>query len=211
MSKPQLQLIKKFFKKHLKKSLIETRRALCLSPILLAKKSRDNVKFCINYSKLNTLIKKDAYPILLIVKILAQLKKARIFTKINIWQIFHKLRIAANLEDLTTIATQFGAYNWKVIPFRLTNGPASWHRFINNVLWKYLNKFCMAYLDNILIYSHNLRKCKKHICLVLAKFWEFRIQTDVDKWEFHMTKTKYLCLVISIENIKIDPAKVKAI
>ena len=133
------------------------------------------------------------------------------FTKIDIRKAFHKLRMAASSEDLTTMATRFGAFKWKVPPFGLTGGPASWQRFINDVLWEYLNKFCTAYLDDILIYSSNLREHKKHVRLVLAKLREFSIQADVDKCEFHVTETKYLGLIISTDGIKMDPAKVEAI
>ena len=79
------------------------------------------------------------------------------------------------------------------------------------MLWEYLNKFCTAYLDDILIYSQNFCDHKEHVRLVLAKLREFGIQTDVDKCEFHVTETKYLGLIISTEGIKIDLAKVEAI
>ena len=98
-----------------------------------------------------------------------------------------------------------------MLPFRFTEGPASWQRFINNVLWEYLNKFCTAYLDNILIYSSNLKEYKDHVRLVLAKLYNFGIQADVNKCKFHVTVTKYLGLIISIEKIKIDPAEIEAI
>ena len=88
---------------------------------------------------------------------------------------------------------------------------ASWQRFINDMLREYLNKFCTAYFDNIFIYSSNLYEHKKHVWLVLAKLWKFSIQADVDKCEFHVTKTKYLGLIINTNGIKIDFVKVKAI
>ena len=78
--------------------------------ILLAKKPNGGIRFCVDYKRLNELTKKDAYLILLIAETLAQLKDAKIFTKIDIRQAFHKLQIAAESEDLTTMATQFGAY-----------------------------------------------------------------------------------------------------
>ena len=52
---------------------------------------------------------------------------------------------------------------------------------------------------------------KEYVRLVLAKFWEFGIQADVDKCEFYITETKYLGLIISTDNMKIDPAKVEGI
>ena len=59
---------------------------------------------------MNELTIKDAYPIPLIEETLVQLKNAKVFTKINIWQAFHKLQIAADLEDYTTFSCRFGAF-----------------------------------------------------------------------------------------------------
>ena len=89
--------------------------------------------------------------------------------------------MAAKSEDLTTFASRFGAYKWKGMPFGLCGGPASWQRFINDVLWEHLNKFCTAHLDDIQIYSTNLKEHKKHVRAVLAKLREAGIQADVDK------------------------------
>ena len=211
ISESKLQFVKKFLEKYLKKRFIKANSAPCLLWIMLAAKPGGGIRFCINYRYLNKLTNKDAYPIPLIKKTLAQLKNAKVFTKIDFYQAFHKLKLAADLEDLTTFALQFGAFKWKVLSFELTGGLASWQRFINNVLWEYLNKFCIAYLDNILIYSSNLKEHKEHLQLVLAKLWEFSIQVNVDKCKFYVTKTKYLRLIISTEGIKIDPAKIKAI
>ena len=57
------------------------------------------------------------------------------------------------LEDLTTFHTRYGSYKCKVLPFGLINGPATYQRYINDVLFDYLDEFCTAYLDDILIYS----------------------------------------------------------
>ena len=125
MSTPQLEFVKKFLEEYLKKKFIEASSAPCSSPILLAKKPGGGIRFCVNYRRLNSLTKKDAYPLLLIAETMARLKKAIVFTKINIRQAFHKLRMAMESEDATTFASRFGSYKWKVMPFGLTGGPAS--------------------------------------------------------------------------------------
>ena len=58
MSKPQLELVKKFLEEYLKRGFIEASRAPCSSPILLVRKSGGGVRFCVNYRKLNALTKK---------------------------------------------------------------------------------------------------------------------------------------------------------
>jgi len=58
-------------------------------------------------------------------------------------------------------------YKYKVLPFRLTNRPAIYQRYINDVLFNYLNNFYTAYLDNIIIYSKNKLEYKEHVHKVL--------------------------------------------
>jgi len=71
------------------------------------------------------------------------------------------------LEDLTIFWTCYRIYKYKVLPFRLTNGPATYQRYINNILFNYLNDFYMAYLDNIIIYSKNKLEYEEHVYKVL--------------------------------------------
>ena len=62
------------------------------------------------------------------------------------------------LEDLIIFYTRYSSYKYKVLPFGLINRPAIYQRYINNVLFDYLNEFYIVYLDNILIYLDNKLK-----------------------------------------------------
>ena len=110
MFEPKLQFVKKFVEEHLKKGFIEASSALCLSPIMLAVKPGGGVWFCVDFRRLNELTVKDAYLIPLIEETLAQLKNAKVFTKIDIRQAFHKLRMAADSEDYITFSCRFGIF-----------------------------------------------------------------------------------------------------
>ena len=211
MSKQKLQFVKKFLEKNLKKRFIKASSASCLSSIMLAVKLEGSVRFCIDYRKLNKLTVKNTYSISLIKETPAQLRNTKVFTKIDIWQAFHKLQMAADSKDYTTFLCRFGAFKCKVLLFGLMGWLASWQRFINNVLWEYLNKFCTTYLNNILIYNNNLREHKEHVRQVLIKLCKFGIQADMNKCEFYVTETKYLGLIISTKRIKINLEKVAAI
>ena len=106
----KLDFVKKYFENNLKKEFIIVNYAFCLSSILLIKKSNDKLKFCVNYRKLNQMIKKNRYFISFITKIFAQLLKVKIFFKINIRQIFHKFRMKEVFENLIIFITKFGVY-----------------------------------------------------------------------------------------------------
>jgi hypothetical protein len=123
----------------------------------------------------------------LIDKTLAWIGRAKLFTKLNIRQAFYRIRMHPNSEELTTFRTWFRAYKCKVLPFGLTNSPAIYQRYINNVLFDYLNDFCTAYLDNILIYLDNELEHKQYIKKVLERLCYASLQIDLKKCEFHVT------------------------
>jgi predicted oxidoreductase len=82
---------------------------------------------------------------------------------------------------------------------------------MNETLMEYLDDFCTAYLDNILIYSEDPLQHKEHVRKVLLRLREAGLQADIKKCEFNVTRTKYLGFVISTDRVEVDPEKVEAI
>lgn len=142
---------------------------------------------------------------------LARISKAKIFTKLDIRQAFHRIRIHPDSEELTTFRTRYGSYKCKVLPFGLTNGPATYQRYMNDVLFDYLDDFCTAYLDDILIYSENELEHEEHVKKVLQRLRDAGLQVDLKKCEFSVTRTQYLGFIITTEGIEVDPDKVAAV
>ena len=93
-------------------------------------------------------------------------------------------------EDLTTFRTRYGSYKCKVLPFGLTNGPATYQRYMNDVLFDYLDDFCTAYLDDIMIYSDNELEHEIHVKKVLERLRNAGLQADIKKCEFRVKRTK---------------------
>jgi len=114
-------------------------------------------------------------------------------------------------EELTTFRTRYGTYKCKVLPFGLTNGPATYQRYMNDVLFDYLDDFCTAYLDDILIYSENELDHEAHVKKVLQRLRDAGLQVDIKKCEFNVTRTKYLGFIITTDGIEVDPEKVSAV
>lgn len=91
------------------------------------------------------------------------------FIKLDIIDIYYQLQITKEEEWKTVFQTKYGYFKYTVILFRLTNTPASFQRFINEVLREHLNIFIIAYLDNILIFSREYNKYIEHVKKVLKK------------------------------------------
>jgi hypothetical protein len=193
--------------KNLYKGFIKANQAPFTALILFIKKPNKGLRFYIDYYKLNSLTHKDQYPLPLIKETLTRLSKARIFTKLDIRQAFYRIQINPKSKELTIFQTRYRAYKYKVLPFRLTNRPATYQRFINNVLFDYLNNFYTAYLDDILIYSKNELNYQEHVYKVLLRLREVGLQADIKKSEFNVYCTKYLGFFVSTKGIKVDLEK----
>jgi transposase InsO family protein len=207
----ELEAVKKYITENLAKGFIVPGGAPFASPILMARKNDGGLRFCVDYRRLNAITKKDRYPLPLIDELLERLSRARIFTKLDIRQGFHRIRMNPDSEDLTTFRTRYGSYKYKVMPFGLTNGPATFQRFVNGIFMKSLDDFLTAFIDDLLIYSSNLKEHRKHVRIVLQRLREAGLQASIRKCEFHVTETKYLGFIITSEGIKVDPEKVATI
>jgi hypothetical protein len=137
---------------------------------MFVKKLGEGIRLYINYRLLNVITKKDCYPIPLIKETMANIAGCRIITKLNIWKAFNRIRIATpKNKDLLTFYTPFSNYKPKVLQFGPINSPVTFQRFINNTLFNYLNVFCTAYINNILIYSQSQEEYTQHVRMVLQR------------------------------------------
>ena len=153
MSKDELLVLRKTFSDYLSKGFIRVSNSPTAASVLFVKKLGGGLRFCVDYRALNKLTKKDRYPLPLIQETLQSLAKAKWFTKLDVIAAFHRLRIAQGDEWKTAFRTRYGLYEWLVTPFGLANAPSSFQKYINWVLRDFLDDFCSAYIDDILIYS----------------------------------------------------------
>lgn len=210
-SAEELEAAKKYITENLHKGFIVPSSAPFASPILMARKPGGGLRFCVDYRKLNAITKKDVYPLPLIDEMLQRVPKAKYFTKIDIRQGFHRIRIHPDSEDLTTFKTRYGSFKYKVMPFGVTNGPATFQRYINTVLGEYLDDFTTAFVDDILIYSETYEEHVQHVKMVLQRLREAGLQASLGKCEFHTQSTRFLGFIVGVDGIKVDPEKVSVV
>jgi hypothetical protein len=211
ISRNKLLVLKKYLEENLPKRFIRFSKSLAASPVIFIKKPSGGLRLYIDYRGLNKITVKNRYPIPLVRKILNRITYTRFFTKLDIITAFNKMRIAERDKWLTAFRTRYKLFEYLIMPFGLINAPASFQNLINNTLRQYLDDFCTAYLDDILIYSKTLKKYKRHVRLVLEVLTEAGLHLDINKCEFHVSEVKYLGLIISDKNIRIDPEKIRAI
>ena len=80
---------------------------------------------------------------------------------------------------------RYGHYEFVVMLFGLTNAPANFMCMINNIFIKYLDKFALVFIDDILVYSKRKEKHEDHLCIVLKVLWEHQLYAKFSKCDFY--------------------------
>jgi Reverse transcriptase (RNA-dependent DNA polymerase) len=160
---------------------------------------------------LNTIIIKNCYPLPLIQETLARLNRAKIYTKLDVIVVFNHIRIAEKQEYLMAFNTHYSLYKTLVILFGLSNAPVIFQARINKILYLYLDVFCTAYINDILVYSDDLTSYKQHVRLVIKALRDAGLQLNIKKYEFEIIEIIYLGIIVSTDNIRIDPTKITII
>jgi hypothetical protein len=211
LSELELRSLREYLDEHLQKGSIRLSSSPAGSPILFVKKKDGSLRLCVDYRGLNSITIKNRYPLPLIPEMLDRLRSARIYTKLDLRDAYNLIRIASGEEWKTAFRTRYGHFEYLVMPFELTNAPASFQGLINDVLRPFLDRFALGYLDDILIYSNSLDEHVQHVRSVLARLQETHLFVKLEKCEFHTTSTEFLGFIISPEGIQMDSRKVDAI
>ena len=112
---------------------------------------------------------KNRYPLPRIDDMFDQLRGATVFSKIDLRSGYHQVIIKDEDIFKTTFRTRYGHYEFVVMPFGLTNTPTIFMCLMNNAMHKYLDKFMVVFIDDILIYSKYEEEHKEHLKIVLQE------------------------------------------
>ena len=154
---------------------------------------------------------KNKYPLPRIGHLFDQLCGATVFSKIDLRSGYHQVRIKDENIFKTSFRTRYGHYKFVVMPFGLTNAPAVFMCLMNNIMHKYLDKFVVVFIDDILIYSKTEEEHKEHLKIVLQELREHQLFAKFSKCDFFKDKIQYLGHVVTKEGIFVDPEKIRAI
>ncbi len=211
MSRDKILELHRYLNENLSKDFIRVSRFQMIVSVLFVKKLEEELRFCVNYRDLNAITVKNRYSLSLISETLNRLSRAKIFIKLNIISAFNRLRIKEEDEALIVFHTRFELFKYLVMLFDLCNESVSFQKYINNTLREHLDKFCTAYLNDILIYFDNELEHEIYVKLILRKLREANLQTNIIKCEFHVTQVSYLELIIIIEEVKMNSSKINII
>jgi transposase InsO family protein len=211
LSKTELQALKEWLEDNLSKGFIRASSSPAASPILFVKKPDGTLRLCVDYRGLNEGTIKNRYPLPLLQETLMRLSRAKYFTCLDIRGAYNLVRMAEGEEWKTAFRTRYGLFESLVMPFGLTNAPSDFQALINNVLRAYLDDFCSAYIDDIIIYSNTLKEHREQVYKVLKALSDAGLHLKPEKCQFHKQEVKYLGFIITTNGIRMDPSKVSCV
>ncbi|KAH6589502.1 hypothetical protein BASA50_009995 [Batrachochytrium salamandrivorans] len=178
-----------WIKENLKKGYIRNSSSPHGAPCFFVKQ-KDKLRLCMDYRGLNKNTIKDRNPIPLISEMLRTLSSGKIFTTLDLRGAYNLLRIKDGDEQKTSFITKYGQFEFLVMPFGLANAPAQFQRMMNSLFQDMISKFVLVYLDDIVIYSDNLKDHKTHVRSVLRILSDNRLFCKPEKCHFYQTEIR---------------------
>ena len=162
---------------------------------------------CVNYRALNKATIRNQYPIPRSDDLLDQLRGAEVFSAIDLMQGYYQIRIRDADCVKTAFKTPMGLYEFRVLPFGLTNALAIFQGVMNRRFRPYIREFVLVYLDEILILSKIAEEHLTHIKQVLDILRTQKFYARLHKFHFNYTLIKHWGYVISVDGIWVTPKK----
>ncbi len=211
LSTTELELFKKYLDEFLIKEFIVFFSSFVDASILFVKKSKNDLKFCVNYKELNVITIKNRYSIFLINQLLNRFSDVKKFTKLNIQTTYNFIRIKKENEWKIAFRCRYEQYEYRIMLFELANAFVTFQNYINFALKEFLNVFVIIYLNDILIYSQNEEKHKNHVQFVLKRLRKYKFFAKLSKCDFDLKEVDYLKFIVKINDIRMNFAKIATV
>ncbi|KAI9035908.1 pol polyprotein [Aspergillus affinis] len=189
-STKELEAIKAYMVENLQKGFIVPSAAPFGSPVLMAAKPGGGLRFCMDYRKLDSITKKNRYPLPLMDELLDRLGRAKIFT--------YQARHQAGLLPHTNAPRFSGSHHVS-------------HQLMNDIFIDLIDKYVAVYVDDILIFSEDELEQEAHVQEVLKRHRAAGLQAAIHKCEFNVKRTKFLGFIPTMDGIEVDPEKIAVI
>ncbi len=184
LSGPEQQVMEEYISSSLQAGIIWPSSSPAGAGFFFVEKKDKSLRPCIDYTGLNDITVKNRYPLPLISSAFDQLQDAKVFTKLDLRNAYHLVKIREGEEWKTAFNTPIGQYEYLVMPFGLTNAPAVFQALINDVLRDMLNRTVFVYLDDILIFSPDLHSHVQVVRKVLLRHLEHKLFVKAENVSF---------------------------
>jgi Reverse transcriptase (RNA-dependent DNA polymerase)/RNase H-like domain found in reverse transcriptase len=211
LSEQELKVLCEYLRDAIERGWIRESNSPAGAPILFTPKKGGKLHLCIDYRGLNRITRKNRYPLPLISEILDRVVSAKCYTRIDLCNAYHRIRIRSGDEWKISFRTRYGQFEYQVLPFGLANAPATFQMYINWALQGLVDITCIVYLDDILIFSVNLEDHHRHVTEVLRRLHKYGLYVKLSKCQFGVNTVDFLGYVLSPGGIAMERSRVDMI
>ena len=179
------------------------------SGMVVVPKANGKVRVCVDLTKLNSSVRRERHILPSVEQTLAQIGKARYFSKLDANSGFWQVELAPESAKLTTFITPFGRFCFNRLPFGITSAPEHFQREMSKLLSDLEGVVCL--IDDILIHGESQEEHDYRLTAVLKRLSEAGQTLSKEKCQFSTKRVKFLGQLVDEEGLKPDPEKVAAI
>ena len=211
MSYEELVELKKQLVDLLDKGHIQPSKSPFGAPVLFVRKKDGSLRLCVDYRALNKITIKNKCPLPRIDELLDRLQGATVFSKLDLRSGYHQIRIADDDVYKTAFRTRYGHFEFLVLPFGLTNAPATFQTLMNTIFWGDVDEFVIVFLDDIFVFSKTPEDHLQHLRRVLTILREHKLYAHPGKCSFFQDQVDCLGHTVSAQGITMHQDKVQAV
>lgn len=206
-------LAKEFVNNLLQANLIEKAQSPWSAPTIFAKKKDGTFRFCIDYRSLNEQTVKDTFPMIRNESLWDQLFGSKYFSTMDLASGYWQIPLEEESKPKTAFVTSEGVYQWLVMPQGLTNAPATFQRFITEMIETAgMEDYAVAKIDDVLVYSggtflDHLEKLKR----AFETFRQWNCRLKLRKCFFAKNRVMHLGMIINEQGVRPDQSRIEAI
>lgn len=205
------QVITDQIKEMLHKGVIRESSSPWAAPVILVQKKDGSWRFCVDYRRLNSVTKKDVYPLPRIDDVVDCLHSASYFSSVDLKSGYWQIPMDPKHREKTAFITPDGLYEFNVMPFGLCNAPATFERFMDTILRGLKWEICLCYLDDVVIFGRTFDEHNTRLATVLECLHNAGLVLNSKKCRFGERQTLVLGHLVDKDGVRPDPQKITAV
>ena len=209
--KPLYPEVKSYIEDLLNRGWIRHSESSYASPVVIVRKKNGAMRLCVDYRELNKKTIPDQYPLPRVQEMIDGLAGMKLFSTLDLGKAYHQGQMDPNSRHKTAFILPIGLFEWRRIPFGLTNAPAAFQRSMENSLHGLLDEICAPYLDDTIVYSKDFNSHVENVRTVLRRLRKHGVKLNPCKCKMFAQEVSYLGHIISHDGYKMGPTNVKAV